>query len=224
LAATAVTWQLLPESRRFAPQRRTTSWRGLRGAFTRQLAVTLLIGFNVLFVQVAAFSYIVFHLSAPPFSLGTGVLSGIFVTYLAGAGVTPIAGPFIDRLGSRRVLMRALGGGMVGALVTLAPSVPAIVLGLAICASCTFICQSASTAYLRVAAAPEVRALASGLYVTAYYTGGSVGGVVPGFLWSAARWPGCVALMLSVQAMTLLLAHRFWRGPASLLHQRGIGG
>ncbi|MGB8930899.1 MAG: MFS transporter, partial [Anaeromyxobacteraceae bacterium] len=76
---------------------------GLLLASPRLLA-TFAVGFNVLFTQIAIFTYVTFHLAAPPFELGAGALSWIFVVYLVGAFVTPIAGRWIDRVGSRRAV------------------------------------------------------------------------------------------------------------------------
>src|SRR2546423_793129 len=45
------------------------SWRPLFR--NRQLVATYAIGSCVLFTQVATFTYVTFHLAAPPFSLGT---------------------------------------------------------------------------------------------------------------------------------------------------------
>ncbi len=62
----------------------------------RQLIATDAVGFCVLFTQVAMFTYVTFHLSEPPFSLSTAALGWLFVVYLVGAAVTPVAGHWID--------------------------------------------------------------------------------------------------------------------------------
>ncbi len=214
LLGALITWRWLPPSRRFVPRvpgddRAPDAWS--RALLSPRLLATFAIGFCVLFAQVASFSYVVFYLSAPPFHLGPRELGAIFFVYLAGAVVTPLAGRLIDRAGSRSVLVLSLVLAAGGIALTLVPSLPVIIVGLALVCSATFVCQSASTTYLRVAAPAQARALASGLYVTAYYLGGSVGGVAPGLLWSRAGWPGCVALIASVQLTTLALALRFWR-------------
>jgi YNFM family putative membrane transporter len=45
--------------------------------------------------------------------------------------------------------------------------------------------------------AREAKGSASGLYLTAYYLGGTLGSVVPGLAWQAAGWPGVVAACLA---------------------------
>jgi len=56
----------------------------------------------VLFTQVAMFTYVTFHLGAPPHNLTTAALGWLFIVYLIGAAVTPIAGRWIDMNGHRR--------------------------------------------------------------------------------------------------------------------------
>ena len=64
--------------------------------------------------------------------------------------------------------------------------------------------------------AREARAAAIGLYVLFYYVGGSFGAATPGQFWNRGGWPSCVALIASVQILTILIAALFWR-PARAL-------
>jgi len=221
LAGAAATWRWLPASRHHTPRARGAGPAvPLSGLRDRRLVATYAIGFNVLFTLVALFTYVTFYLSAPPFSLGTAAVSGVFVVYLVGAVATPIAGRFIDRVGPRSVILGALAIGAVGALLTLPHSLATVIAGLAITCSGIFICQAAATSYLRVASSPGLRALASGAYVTVYYLGGSVGGVVPGLVWERAGWAGCVALVVASQLVAAMLAMVFWERPVARV---GVG-
>ena len=58
-----------------------------------------------------------FLLAAPPFSLSTKALGLLFLTYVTGAVVTPLAGRGIDAYGHRAVLVGALGLCACGALL-----------------------------------------------------------------------------------------------------------
>ena len=60
---------------------------------------------------------------------------------------------------------------MIGVSMTLLHSLPLILIGLVLCSSGVFVCQSASTSYIQTAAPPGGRASAAGLYVTCYYAG-----------------------------------------------------
>ena len=88
----------------------------------------------------------------------------------------------------------------VGALLTLGPRLWMAVAGLAVCCSGVFIAQASATSFVGTAAKRN-RALALGLYVTFYYTGGSFGGIAPGWLWVTFGWAGCVALVVAVQVV-----------------------
>jgi len=105
-----------------------------------------------------------------------------------------------------------MGIGMAGAVLTLIHMLPAIVVGLTLGSAGVFIAQAAATSHVG-ATASEGRGLAIGLYSLCYYVGGSAGGSVPGFLWDAGGWPACVALVIAVQALTIVMAFAFWRGP-----------
>ncbi len=98
--------------------------------------------------------------------------------------------------------MRVIALWGVGIALTLAPSLPLIILGLAISAGCGLICQAISTGYVTVTANAG-RSSAVGLYVTSFYVGGSFGAALGGVTWTLGGWPACVAL---VAAMLLVMA------------------
>ena len=91
------------------------------------------------------------------------------------------------------------------------PSLPVIILGLALVSSGVFIAQTASQSHLRVAAPPGARVTAAGLYITCYYLGGTAAGVVPGAFWALGKWPACVAFIVAMQAVALAIALIGWR-------------
>lgn len=199
-----------------APAGRVGLKLGLLAEEPRLLA-TCAVGFNVLFTQVATFTYVTFHLAAPPFALGPAAISGIFVVYLIGAAITPFAGRWIDRVGSRRAVATALGAALLGGLLTLAGNLGWIEVGLTATCTAVFVSQAASTAFLRVVAPPGARGAASGLYVSSYYLGGAAGGLLPAVAWHLGGWPACVALVAVLQLATIALAWRFWRpAPAAV--------
>jgi predicted MFS family arabinose efflux permease len=174
-----------------------------------QLLAAYCVGACVLFTQTAMFTYVAFHLAAPPFSLSAGLIGSIFVVYLIGAGVTPLAGRRIGQDGHKKMMTGAAFLGAAGALLTLVPNVWAVVAGLAACCSGVFISQAAATSFVGVAA-KHSRALALGLYVSFYYGGGSLGGTAPGWLWQRFGWPGCVALVVAVQIVIATVAWTRW--------------
>jgi len=194
---------------------------GTAGSFAdllhnRRLVATCGVGFCILFTQVAMFTYVTFHLAAPPYSLSTVALGWLFVVYLVGAAVMPFSGRVIDVHGHRMGIAAAMliGGG--GALTTLLPWLPGIICGLALCATGVFIAQAATSSYIG-AVTTQDRASAVGLYSTFYYTGGSVGAALPAALWTRGGWPACVALVVAVQTAGVLIAFTQWK-PARATH------
>src|SRR2546430_5819592 len=97
---------------------------------TRPLLGTYAAGFCVLFTQIAMFTYVTFHLAAPPFVLSTAALGWLFAVYLAGAVVTPASGGWINAYGYRATLAIAMALGVVGSLLTLGHALAAVIVGL----------------------------------------------------------------------------------------------
>lgn len=193
-------------------------WSGARRLFAnRQLTATFAVGFCVLFTQVAMFTYVTFHLAAPPFLLTTAALGWLFVVYLVGAAVTPFGGWWIDRYGHRAGLASAMGIGACGGLLTLAPWLPAILAGLALTSTGVFVAQSATSSYIGAVTTRD-RALAVGLYSTFYYAGGSVGGALPSLFWRTGGWTACVLLVVGIQAIGAVIALTQWQ-PAAAHHE-----
>jgi MFS family permease len=212
LAAAVTVSALLPRERMFQPVR---GWRGTFASFgdhltNRRLLATCAIGFSVLFSIVAAFTFANFVLSAPPFGLGPAELGSLFVVYLFGLVSTPAATRLAVRIGRLPTVALGAALGVGGLLLALVPALWAIIGGLAMLAGAVFVEQSLTISYIGVAA-PRAKSTAVGLYVTSYYVGGSLGGILPAGIWHRAGWPGCVALCIAVQLLALAIAAAFWR-------------
>ncbi len=202
--------QTLPPERRFVKGTHASLLRpALAHLRNPQLLATYTAGFCVLFTILAMFTYATFHLAAPPYSLSPSQLGAIFTVYLVGAAITPIAGKAADRYGHRNTVLVAAAIGMTGALISLIPSVWAILVGLTLGSTGVFISQSAAVSYIGTVAA-NARALAVGIYVTFYYVGGSFGSTGPAWIWEAWKWPGCVALILVVQTTLACIVWFAW--------------
>ena len=81
------------------------------------------------------------------------------------------------------------------ALVTLSHSLVWVIVGLALVCTGVFISQASATSYLREAAPAGGRVSAAGLYLSCYYIGGTVAGVVPSYLWALGKWPACASFI-----------------------------
>jgi predicted MFS family arabinose efflux permease len=221
----AAMWAWLPADRHFTRSRREASAPHAMLGHLRNppLAATYAVGFCVLFTLIATFTYVNFYLAAPPFRLGTTALGLIFVVYLIGAVVTPVAGRAIDRIGHRFTLVAAFSAGVGGICLTLVPHLAAVLLGLALTSTGVFIAQSAASSYVG-RLAEGARGAAVGLYVMFYYTGGSFGAAVPGWVWNRGGWPATVALIAAVQVLTIALCLLFWKAAAGPDGERYAAG
>jgi YNFM family putative membrane transporter len=145
LGALLVLW-LLPPSRQFVPNRNVTG--GMQTLLlhlrNRRLMAACAVGFCVLFSLVGTFTYVNLHLASAPFNLSAAGLANVFTVYLVGVIVTPLAGRHIDRFGFMKSLLGALAISATGLLMTLLPSIFFVVVGLAVCSTGVFLCQSAT--------------------------------------------------------------------------------
>jgi MFS transporter, YNFM family, putative membrane transport protein len=182
----------------------------LRHLRNPQLLATYAIGFGVLFNFIAVFTYVSFHLAAPPYNFSSTLLGTVFMTYLVGATVSPMTGWAIRRLGRRPFILAVIAAWAVGALLMLAPPIAAIIAGLVLCAACGMLAQTISTGYV-TATAKEGRSSAVGLYVTAFYIGGSMGAFLPGLAWNSGGWPAAVAMVVAMLAAMALIAALAYR-------------
>lgn len=209
LAIVIAAW--LPAERRHRPATGIRGWASVAAHLAnRQLLATYLVGFCVLFSLVGVFTYVTFHLAAPPYSLQPAALGSIFFVYLAGVVVTPMAGRAIDRFGHRAVLAAAIAVSIAGVALTLGNPLWMIAAGLAVCCTGVFSAQASASAFIG-AAADQNRGLAVGLYATFYYLGGSAGAAAPGPFYSWGGWPACAAFMAAVQTVTILIALLYWK-------------
>ena len=201
---------LLPHERRFVRSEGllASGRQMLAHLRNRQLLATYAVGFGVLFNFICTFTYVSFHLAAPPYNLSASWLGAIFVVYLVGSVLTPWTGWAVTRFGRRHFMVGVIAVWVAGIGLTLAPSLPIIVIGLALGAGCGLICQAVSTGYVTTTARAG-RSSAVGLYVTSFYTGGSFGAAAGGVAWTFGGWPACVALvaaMLAVMAAIVIFA------------------
>ena len=215
IGALLVLW-LLPASRHFVPNRNVRGVLSILGRHLRRqrLMAACAVGFCVLFSLVGAFTYVNFYLAASPFNLSASGLANVFAVYLVGVLVTPLAGRHIERLGYMKSLLWALAFSAGGLLLTLVPSLPLVVVGLTVCSSGIFLCQSATISAISKNVT-EGRSLATGIYYMSYYAGGAVGTWGAGLAFEGWGWPGSVATIASVQALAALMVAVVWRSKES---------
>ncbi|MFZ2088438.1 MAG: MFS transporter, partial [Desulfobaccales bacterium] len=96
----------------------------------RELRRTFLVAFGAFFVFSSGFNYLPFYLAGPPFHLPVQVITVLYLAYIVGIVIGPIAGAISNRVGNGAAMM---GGSLVFALalvITLIKSVAVIALAL----------------------------------------------------------------------------------------------
>jgi len=202
---------LLPRERQFvrAANLKASLKQMIKHLRNPKLVATYAVGFGVLFNFIATFTFVSFHLAAAPFNLSPAALGLIFIVYLIGTIIVPLVGKGVSRFGRRRFVIGILALWMCGVLLTLVPWLPAVIVGLAMAAACGFLCQASSQSYVATSSRTGISS-AIGLYVTAFYVGGSVGALLPGLAWNAAKWPGTVAMVVAMQTIMMLIVWLAW--------------
>ncbi|MGX1132726.1 YNFM family putative membrane transporter [Streptomyces glaucescens] len=189
---------LLPAPRHFAPG--SLRPRVLAGTVRAHLADPLLrrlYAIGALFMTVfgGVYTVIGYRLTEAPFSLPQGVVGSVFLVYLVGTVSASAAGRLVGRLGRRGALY--LGGGTTaaGLLLSLAGSLPLVLLGLVLITAGFFAGHAvASSAVSKTAT--HGRAQAAALYQSAYYVGSSVGSTAGAVAFHAGGWAGTVGVGL----------------------------
>jgi MFS transporter, YNFM family, putative membrane transport protein len=194
LAATvaAVTW--LPQT-----NRSTAADSGEVG-FIRLLSAAVflrpfLVAFGAFFVFSSVFNYLPFYLSNPPFQASTRIITLMYLSYVIGIIVGPLAGKLSNRIGNGSTMV--LGTSVLGLSIglTMIQSIPVIVVSLVgICAGFFAIHAAAAGALNRRLTSSRGRA--NSLYVLFYYIGGAIGINLSGFAYIRSGWHGVVWLML----------------------------
>ena len=125
--------------------------------------------------------------------------------------ISPMTGWAMAKLGRYPFILAVIAAWALGAALLLAPPIAAVIAGLTLCAACGMLAQTVATGYVTVIAR-EGRSSAVGLYVTAFYIGGSMGAFLGGLAWQAGGWPACLAMVIAMLAAMALIAALAYRG------------
>lgn len=216
---------LLPASRRFtgAPTGvAALREMGRRAVSDRALLALYGIGGCASGAIVAVFNTLGFRLTAPPFRLGLGAASLLFLVYPVGSLASVVFGRLADTRGRRAVLPLGCLLAVLGVMVTLAPSLPVVVTGLALLTAGFFAVHGVASGWVpaRAHAGGVATGAAASLYLFSYYLGSSVFGGLAGPAWAAYGWPGVVVLATLLLAATGTLALLLRRTPTLLVGAR----
>ncbi len=171
----------------------------------KDLLLIYSVAFGAFFVFSSIFNYLPFYLAAPPFNASTQFITFMYLSYVIGIFIGPIAGAISNRIGNGATM--ALGSILFASALaaTLIRSIPVIMLSLiGVCAGFFAIHASAAGSLNRRLVSSRGRA--NSLYVLFYYLGGFLGITVSGYVYLSAGWSGVVVLG------TLLLSIPFIAG------------
>ncbi|TLS36582.1 MFS transporter [Pseudalkalibacillus caeni] len=199
---------LLRPSEHFTPK--TFNWKKALNDYkghllNPELRLAYLVGGLHFFIFVGHFNYVTYLLSNEPYNLPTSLIGVLFLTYIAGTISSPIAGKLSNRLAQSTCIKIGISVMVAGFLVTLIPSVFAIIAGLLLNCFGFFFSHSIASSWVS-GRAEYSKASASGLYLISYYIGGSLGPFYLDPFWNLWSWDGVVIGCLLVLGATTYLA------------------
>lgn len=168
---------------------------------------------------VTLYNYAGFRLALPPFALSHSAIASIFVVYLFGSVSSAWAGGLAQQLGRRKVYWAMVLTMAVGVFLTLLPSTPAIIAGLAIATIGYFAAHGIASAWVARRALVG-RAQASAIYLFAYYLGSSILGTLGGYAWIAWGWNGVMLVSGGAIIAAMLIAIRLMALPVLPMPER----
>jgi len=128
----------------------------------------------------------------------------VYFVFLPSILLTPLAAGIVGRWGVRSALWTGLGVAAVGLPLLLSPVLAGVLLGMVLVGAGTFFAQATATGFVSRAATTD-RAAASGIYLTAYFSGGLVGSAVLGQAFDWFGWSVTVAGVAFALALAAVL-------------------
>jgi MFS transporter, YNFM family, putative membrane transport protein len=202
--ACGVAWRGLPREKITAP-RQSAPLSFVQLLTQAPLRNNYLVAFSAFFVFSSVFNYLPFYLAGPIFDAPTRTITFMYLVYLIGIVIGPLAGQLSNRFGNGRTM--AAGAILFGLSLgtTLYPALLAVIVGLAgICAG-FFTIHAAAAGWLNRNLVSS-RGRANSLYVLFYYAGGTCGITVSGSAYEMFSWTGVVSIG------TIMLLVPLWIG------------
>ena len=88
------------------------------------------IGFCILFAFIGTFTFVNFVLTRVPLSLGSMQLGLVYFVFLPSIFTTPLAGRFVERIGTGRALWVGLATAALALPLLITPSLPVVLIGM----------------------------------------------------------------------------------------------
>lgn len=199
-AALAAFVLLLPPARRFEPTPpRLAAHLNALGELWQDAGIRRLcaVAFLLMGGFVACYNFLTFRLTSAPIRLSGTVTSLLFLAYLAGTLVSPVAGRLADRFGRRRLICCAVALSLLGLALTVPNQLACVSAGLVVFTAGFFAAHSVASGWVS-ARAPRNRAQAAAMYLMAYYIGSSALGASIGLAYQHAGWGATAAVIAAL--------------------------
>lgn len=194
LLATFVAVRWLPKpAKKAEPQHQTMGFSAILKRWDFLRIYFCAAGSFAIFSSV--FNYLPYRLGAQPFGFSTQLTTLLYLVYVVGIFLGPIAGRISNRFGSGNTLL--LGSAVFGGalLLILLPSITAVVFGLlGICTGFFTIHAAAVGSLNRKLRSGQGRANA--FYVLFYYIGGWLGITGSGFAYEKGGWSAFISICM----------------------------
>ncbi|MEM7721765.1 MAG: MFS transporter [Pseudomonadota bacterium] len=169
-----------------------------------RLIAMIAIGFALLFVFVATFTYANFILASDVFGLPQDQIGLVYFVFVPAILTTPVAARAILKFGPRPAFRVGIVASLLGLALLLTTWLPAFLLGLALIGAGLFFAQSVATATVGRIVTHD-HAAANGLYLASYYLGGIAGAFIIGQLFEMSGWTPAVITLMALTAAAGLL-------------------
>ena len=208
---------LLPRSRHFEASHLTFS-KDIEGFLFHLKNPALLVVFGLGAILQVSFTgvwtYLPFHLQAPPYSMSLQAISYLFFAYGIGAIGSPLAGRAAEAFGLRRVRIIGVFVLSAGILMTLAPALWIVTLGLCITCLGFFTAHSLTAASVGMQATHH-KGSASSLYLVSYYIGVAAGSSMLSPIWTQFGWEVLILFCAAMPAVYVLIVTWYRKRTAS---------
>ncbi len=195
LAATLLAWAALPRAR----GGETPSQGRDAGFFSllkrNDLLLIFACGAGGMMIFAPVFNFLPYRMAEAPFHFSTEMITMIYLVYVLGIFMGPLAGRLSNRFGGGAALIAGAGVLCLSLVLLLIPSVAAVISGLlGVCAG--FFTIHAVAVGLLNRKLSSGHGKANALYVLFYYAGGWIGITGAGFAFQRAGWNGVVMFAL----------------------------
>jgi len=152
-----------------------------------------LVAFASFFVFSSIFNFLPFYLASPPLLLPIQYITALYLAYVIGIIVGPVAGSLSDRIGNGLTMVCGAILLTFALLLSLQARVTSIGTALALVCAGYFAIHASAVAALNSRLSGG-RGRANALYVLFYYAGGFCGITLSGYAYARGGWPALVAV------------------------------